>query len=41
MSTDQIWSQTVENSSIYDRPHFLGPKIVPFPLAHFGEELGI
>ena len=31
MSTGQIWSRTVENCSIYDRPHFLGPKITPFP----------
>ena len=28
MSTDQNWSRTVENCSIYDRPYFLGPKIV-------------
>ena len=31
ISTDQIWSRTIENCSIYDRPHFLGPKIAPFP----------
>ena len=24
-------AETVENCSIYDRPHFLGPKIAPFP----------
>ena len=31
MCTVQISSETVENCSIYDRPHFLGPKIAPFP----------
>ena len=31
MCTDQIWSETVENCTIYDRLHILGPKIAPFP----------
>ena len=31
MCTVQISSETVENCSSYDRPHFLGPKIAPFP----------
>ena len=31
MYTVQISSELVENCSIYDRPHFLGPKIAPFP----------
>ena len=31
MCTVQIWSRTVENCSIYDWPHMLGPKIAPFP----------
>ena len=35
MCTVQIWSKTVENCSIYDRPHFLVPKIAPCPYAPF------
>ena len=31
MCTIQIWSETVEHCSFYDRPLFLGPKIAPFP----------
>ena len=40
MCTVQIWGETVENCSSYDRPHFLGPKIAPFPYAPFRTEIG-
>ena len=39
MSTDQIWSRTVENCSIYDRPHFPGTQNCPIPIGPFGAKI--